>query len=614
MAKKGGISVQTENIFPVIKRWLYSDKDIFMRELVSNACDAITKHSRLVSLAQTEEFSGQYRVDVAVSKKAKTIRISDNGIGMNEDELDKYINQIALSGALDFIAKYEGSENAENGEKSGIIGHFGLGFYSAFIVADKVEIETRSYNGASAVHWACDEAGSFEMEDGERETQGTDIILHVNEQSLEYLDSVKLKEVLVKYCSFMPFPVFFGTEESDLDEGETPSAEQINDTDPLWRRSPSELSEEDYNAFYKKLFNDYRDPLFYIHVVADYPLNFKGILYFPASRNEFEQKDGAVKLYYNSVFVADNIKEVVPDYLSAVKGVLDCPELPLNVSRSYLQDDAYVKKISAYIVKKLGDTLNKLYSDDPEKYFKLWDSIAPFIEYGCMQDSKLFDRIKTSIVFKLTDGSHVSLDELTKDAENSEEGKIYYASDLKRQSYYTAMFKEKGFKVLALETIIDTQFASFIESKNEKLHFLRVDSDLKALEGDQTSDLDISVLKKLFAEASGKPEEKLSFAPLGEASAPALIRLSEESRRFADMMNAYKSFGGLETDEIPVEEELTVNTDCPAIQKLASSEGEKANAIAKHIYLLAVLSNRQLTSAELEQLLENEKKLFDLMA
>lgn len=613
MAKKGGISVSTENIFPVIKRWLYSDKDIFMRELVSNACDAITKHSRLVSLAQADEFSGEYRVDVAVSKKAKTIRISDNGVGMNEEELDRYINQIALSGALDFIAKYEGAENPEGSEKSGIIGHFGLGFYSAFIVADKVEIETKSFAGGKAVHWVCDEAGNFEMEEGERESQGSDIILHVNDQSLEYLDSVKLRGVLDKYCSFMPFPIFFGVEESDLAEGETLSAEQLNDTEPLWRRSPSEITEEEYNAFYKKLFNDYRDPLFYIHVVADYPLNFKGILYFPASRNEFEQKDGAIKLYYNSVFVADNIKEVVPDYLSAVKGVLDCPELPLNVSRSYLQDDAYVKKISAYIVKKLGDTLNKLYADDSEKYFKLWDSIAPFIEYGCMRDSKLFDRIKDSVVFRLTDGSHVSLEALAKDAEENCDGKIYYASDLKLQSYYTARFVEKGFKVLALQTIMDTQFASFIETKNEKLHFLRVDSDLKALEGEEASDFDTAPLKKLFAEVSGKAEDRISFASLGENSAPALIKLSEESRRFADMMNAYKSFGGLETDEIPVDEELTVNSDCPAVKKLSRLDGEKAKAVAKHIYLLAILSNRQLTASELEELLKNEKEVFGLI-
>lgn len=587
--KKGGISVQTENIFPVIKKWLYSDKDIFLRELVSNACDAITKHKRLASLAETEESTEEYKVRVTVDKQLKTLTVTDNGIGMSEEELDKYINQIALSGALDFIARYEG----EDSKGGGIIGHFGLGFYSAFMVASDVEIETKSFTTAPAVSWDCNENGEYNMEDGDREARGTDIILHIAESELEYLDYEKTKSVLEKYCAFMPCPIY-------ICEGD--KEELINEVQPVWQKQPSEVEDSDYNALYKKLFNDYRDPLFYIHINADYPLNFKGVLYFPAAKNAYESNEGCIKLFYNSVFVADNIKEIVPEYLYSLCGVLDCPELPLNVSRSYLQDDSYVRRLSVHIVKKIADKLVKLKSDDSEKYGKLWDAIKPYIEYGCMKDQKFYDRVKDGVLLKKTDGSYTAITQLL--AEESEETKVYYTTDAQQQAYYVNLFSEKGIDVYLLDIALDTQFAAFVESKKPALKFLRVDASLDDL-GDKADENE--KLSTLFSEAIGKEKDKISFVSLSESDAPVLIRCNEEERRFADMMRMYAAFGG-ETGG-NAEETIVVNVANPAIKKLEGVEDAKAAVIAKHFYLCALVASRQLTETELKDFVESNSAI-----
>lgn len=587
--KKGGISVQTENIFPVIKKWLYSDKDIFIRELVSNACDAITKHKRLASLAEAEESTEEYKVYLSIDKQLRTLKVSDNGIGMTEDELDKYINQIALSGALDFIARYEG----EDSKGGGIIGHFGLGFYSSFMVASNVEIETKSYTNSPAVYWDCNENGEYNMEDGDKEARGTDITLHVSDEEVEYLDYEKAKSVLEKYCAFMPYPIY-------IREGER--EELINEVQPVWQKQPSEVEGADYNALYKKLFNDYRDPLFYIHINADYPLNFKGVLYFPAAKNAYESNEGCIKLFYNSVFVADNIKEIVPDYLYSLCGVLDCPELPLNVSRSYLQDDSYVRKLSAHIVKKIADKLVKLKNDDAEKYYPLWDAIKPYIEYGCLKDQKFYDRAKDAVLVKKTNGSYTALTQLMQS--ETEETKVYYTTDPQQQAYYVNLFTEKEIDVYVLDLALDTQFASFLETKNEKLKFLRVDASLDDI-SDKAEESD--GLLTLFANATGKEKEKISFVSLTAEDAPVLIRCNEEERRFADMMRMYAAFGGDAGKN--AEEALVINMASPAIQKLEGADGDKAAVIAKHFYLCALVASRALTEAELKEFVESNKAI-----
>lgn len=595
--KKGGISVQTENIFPVIKKWLYSDKDIFLRELVSNACDAITKHKRLVSLAEAEESAEEYKVFVIVNKDLKTITVKDNGIGMTEEEVDKYINQIALSGALDFISQYEG----EDSKGGGIIGHFGLGFYSAFMVADSVEIATKSYNGSAPVQWDCKENGEYEMGAADKTTRGTDITLHISEGEYEYLDYEKIRSVLDKYCSFMPYPIYC----CDGDKEQL-----VNEVQPAWQKAPSEVFEEEYNALYKKLFADYRDPLFYVHINADYPLNFKGILYFPSMRNSLESNEGCIKLFYNSVFVADNIKEIVPDFLYNLCGVLDCPELPLNVSRSYLQDNSYVRKLSAHIVKKLADKLIKLKNDDYEKYCKLWDAIKPYIEYGCIKDAKFYDRVYAGLLLKKTDGTYQSVSELlTHEKEGSEDIKLYYTTDPIQQSYYVDIYAQKSLPVYVLDAVVDTQFASFVESKNEKVKFLRVDA---AIEDISATAEDDEKLKQIFADATGIDASKITFAALDSDGAPALIRCNEEGRRFADMMRMYAAING-SVNGAPVDEELVINTANSVVAKLCEMDADKAKLLAKHFYLMAVVANRALSAAELKELMETDRMIVQLV-
>ena len=620
--RSGGISVETAHIFPIIKKWLYSEKDIFLRELVSNAADAVTKHKRLISLGEIESEDETYRITVTVDKTAGTLTVSDNGIGMTEEEIARYLGNIALSGALDFINKYEGE--GEKNASTGIIGHFGLGFYSAFMVADTVEVISRSYTGGETTRWVCNADGSYEFTDAPYGLgRGTDIILHITEEEAEYLGAYKVQDMLDKYCSFMPTEIYFvdadkeesaeETSEEDTNAEEKTPAEPtpINDTTPLWQKAPSECTEEEYKDFYRKVFRDYREPLFYIHINADYPLNFKGILYFPRLNNEYESMEGQVKLYYNQVFVADNIKEVIPEYLLMLKGVLDCPELPLNVSRSYLQNNTYVSKVSAHIVKKVCDKLNSLCLNERETYEGVWDSIKTFVEYACMRDRKFYDRVSDSLLFKLTDGKYVTVEEYFKAEEGEDapaEKILYYTSDPEGQAQYVSLFEAEGIKVAVLDKLIDTQFVQMYESYagENTVKFQRIDSDVNAL----TADGDVTeseALTALYREVSGNDKLEVKFVPLKDESVPAMLTVSEQSRRMEEMMKMYAMQGGMGAmPSYPVDYTLTVNTASPLTGKLTDlcdTDTDKAKLIAAQVYRLCLLSQRKLTAEELTDFL-----------
>lgn len=576
---KGALSVDTEHLFPIIKKWLYSEKDIFIREVISNACDAITKHKRLISLGETIDDETNYKITVSADKDNRTITVKDNGIGMNAEEVQKYINNIALSGAVEFISKYEGES------KSGIIGHFGLGFYSMFIIAEKVEMFTRSYKGGDGVHWVCDTNGNFESEPCERDGHGTEIIMHVADDELAYLDNEKLKAILSRYCAFMPYDIA-------LTDGE--NEEIVNDTNPIWQRNPQDVSEEQYNEFYKKVFDDYDDPLFTVHIVADYPLNFKGVLFIPKRKTGYDSTESEIKLFYNSVFVADNIKEACPEHLANFKGVLDCPELPLNVSRSYLQNDAYIRKIASHISKKVADKFNLLFNNDREKLQKNWKEMKPYFEYACMRDEKFGDRVRNSLIFETANGDYKTIPEYLN---NAEEGVVYYTTDKEAQSYYLGLFAEKEKDVVVFDSIIDSSFSQYFESKNEKIKFRRIDSGFE--QGDIK---DSEKLVSLFRKASEKEEIAITFTSLGENGAAALISLPEESRRFADMMKMYSLSSGNEAFKMPNSEAIVINIDNPIIKKLENGEDEdKAILTAKHIYLSALLLSRTLTADEAKE-------------
>ena len=612
--KKGGISVQTEHIFPVIKKWLYSEKDIFLREIVSNACDAVTKLRRLASLGQYDAGEETYRVDVILDKTAKTLTVSDNGIGMTADELDRYICQIALSGALEFVEKYEG-DNKNNG----IIGHFGLGFYSSFMVSDTVELVTKSYTGTDAVRWVCTADGNYEVYSAERDSHGTTVIMHISDEEAAYLEKYKIEEVLEKYCAFMPVEIYF-TAEDDGDETDEkkdkkePEAEKpVNDTTPLWQKNPSDCTPEEYKEFYRKVFHDYREPLFWIHVNADYPLNFRGILYFPKITNEYESIEGQVKLYYNQVFVADNIKEVIPEYLLMLKGVLDCPELPLNVSRSYLQNNTYVSKVSAHIVKKVADKLNSLCNVSREEYEKVWNDIRTFVEYACMRDRKFYDRVKDSLLLELTDGKFVTTADYLTTAKETHENTVYYTSDKAAQAQYVSMFEAQGMQVAVFERQLDTQFLSMIESYNADVKYVRIDADVAgALKSDEAAAED-KVLSELFVKVSGDEKLKVVFTALKDEGVPVLLTISEESRRMEEMMKMYAMSGMNMGGAFPTDATLTVNTASPLIQKLGVREGDKQEQTAAYLYQLALLSQRKLTAEELQKFLRDSYGMLDLI-
>lgn len=606
--KKGGISVDTEHIFPIIKKWLYSEKDIFLREIVSNASDAITKLRRLESLGHRESTDEQYKITVTLNVTEGTITVEDNGIGMTEEELTKYICNIALSGAVDFISKYE---NEAEGSKNGIIGHFGLGFYSAFMVSERVEVITKSYTDAPAVRWICDEAGSYETTEADKSEHGTAVIMHIAEDEKEYLSASKLRAMLDKYCSFMPVEIYFvdadKEETAEKEEDSEKAPEPINDTTPLWQKQPSECTDEEYKEFYRKVFLDYREPLFHIHINADYPLNFKGILYFPKLANEYETIEGQIKLYYNQVYVADNIKEVIPEYLLMLKGVLDCPELPLNVSRSYLQTNTYVSKVSAHIVKKVADKLCGLCNTDREKYESIWKDIGPFIEYACMKDRKFYDRTKKALLLPLTDGSAKTIDEYLEDAKEAHEGKVYYATDKALQAQYISMFEAQGIKVVLFDKAIDTQFATFVEQYMENVKFLRVDADVaEALKGDGVTS-ESETLKALFSEIVPEKTE-IKFDALKDASVPAILNVTEDSRRMEEMMRLYGMGDGA---GFPTESTLILNTASPLVQKLENeTDEEKAKQIASYLYKISLLSQKKFSADEMQSFMKDSFEIL----
>ncbi len=605
--EKGGISVQTDHIFPIIKKWLYSDKEIFLREIVSNACDAVTKLKRLESLGQYSGDGSAYRINVILDKEEKTLTVSDNGIGMTEEEVKKYICQMALSGALDFIEKYEG----ENAQGNGIIGHFGLGFYSSFMVSDTVEVMTKSYAGGNAVKWVCSEAGEYEIDtDFEKDGKGTDVVMHITDGEAEFLSASKIKEILEKYCSFMPVEIYFEEIGAEQDsEGEAKEKKPINDIHPLWQKNSSDCTEEEYGEFYKKVFRDYKEPLFHIHLSADYPLNFKGILYFPRLNQQLDGLEGQIKLYYNQVFVADNIKEVIPEYLLMLKGVLDCPELPLNVSRSYLQDSGYVTKISAHITKKVADKLNSLFNTEREKFEELWGELKMFIEYGCIRDRKFYDRVKPSLLLPLTDGSFKTLDEYLEVAKETNENTVYYVSDKSTHSAYINMFNAQNIAVAVYDRFFDVQFMHVVE-QDRNIKFTRIDADIASALKGEGEEYDNPALTALFKKVSGKDDLNVKYENLKDTKTPAIINISEESRRFADMMKAY-NMENASTYSI-TESSLIVNASCPLVRKIGeATEGEAAEDAVRYIYSLAVMSQRQLTAEEFGSFMKDSLELLE---
>ena len=615
--KKGGISVDSEHLFPIIKKWLYSDKDIFLREIVSNASDAVIKLKRLASLGEITLGEEDFRIDVVLDPEAKTLTVTDNGIGMTAEELEKYICNIALSGAVDFIKKYEKDESGKPQE--GIIGHFGLGFYSSFMIADKVTVETKSYTGEPAVKWVCDSNGDYETFPSDREERGTSVIMYVSEEEEELLHAHKIREILDKYCMFMPVPVFFSEEchceecedHEDEEHEHKHEPEQINDTTPLWMKQPSECTEDEYKEFYKKVFGDYRDPLFYVHINAEYPLNFKGIIYFPRLNPDYEPVEGQIKLYYNQVFVADNIKEVIPEYLLMLRGMLDCPELPLNVSRSYLQNNGYVTKIAAHIAKKVADKLNGLMNTEREKYETLYPDIRIFVEYACIRDKKFYDRVKGSVLFvSACSGKSLTVEEYLEAAKEKHENKVYYVTDKKAQAQYISMYEPEGIDLILLERPLDVQFITTVESDKTDVKFIRVDADIAdALKGEGEAE-ESAEIADMFKKVSGDEKLEVSFAALKDKKTPAVINENEEQRRFGDMMKMY-SMGG---PEMPVSSKLVVNTASSLYEKVKqlTSDGktELAEKICRRIYSLALIAHRQLTAEELKNFLDESYSLL----
>ena len=616
--EKGNISIHTENIFPIIKKWLYSDKDIFIRELISNGCDAVSKYKRLVSLGEAEGIDDEkFKVVVSVNKEEGTLTFSDNGIGMTDEEVKKYITQVAFSGAEDFIQKYKD----KMGEGNDIIGHFGLGFYSAFMVAKKVQIDTLSYKKeATPVRWICEGGTEYEMGDSDsRETRGTTITLFLDDESKEFLEYYKVRGIIEKYCSFLPTEIFLinvdeekkkSEEDKDKDGEPTP----LNDTNPLWLKKPSECTDEEYKEFYKQVFNEYEDPLFWIHLNVDYPFNLKGILYFPKLKNEFELIEGKVKLYNNQVFVADNIKEVIPEFLLLLKGAIDCPDLPLNVSRSFLQNDRDVSRISKHIVKKVADKLNSIFNNDRDKFDEFWDDIHLLIKFGCLKDESFYEKIKDIIVFKNIEGKHITLKDYLDNAKEKHENKVFYVSNEEEQSQYIKLFKEYGLDAVILSSPIDNNFISFLEYKDGNVKFTRVDSDLSDVLKDKDAEENKENNEKiieLFKSVIGDKMKEYKVESLKNEKTPAMVLLSEYSRRMAEMQ---AQFGGMGMN-IPEEKSLVINGNNPIIKKLVSisddeSKKDKVNMICKQIVDLALISNKSLNSDELDEFINRSNDLM----
>lgn len=609
---KGNISIHTENIFPIIKKWLYSDKDIFIRELISNGCDAISKYKRLVSLGEAKGNENEkYKVIVSLNKDNKTLKFIDNGIGMTEDEVKKYINQVAFSGAEDFIEKYKDKMD----EGKDIIGHFGLGFYSAFMVAKRVQIDTLSYlEGSEAVTWICDGGTEYEISPSEnRKERGTTITLFVDDDSNEFLELYKVREIIEKYCSFLPIEIYLEEEGKEVEEEDI---KPLNDTTPLWMKSPKDCTDEEYKEFYKKVFLDYNDPLFWIHLNVDYPFNLKGILYFPKLKHELEATEGQVKLYNNQVFVADNIKEVIPDFLLLLKGTIDCPDLPLNVSRSFLQKDKDVIKISKHIVKKVADKLVGLYKNERENFNNFWKDIQIFIKYGCLRDESFYDKIKDIVIFRRLNGEYITLKEYLENNKDKHENKVFYVTDEKQQSQYIKMFKEADLDALVLDCSIDNHFISFLEAKENGVTFTRIDSDIsETLKNNESEDLKElnTKLEELFKEATSNKVNNIKVENLKNVGTPAMILVSEQSRRMAEMS---KMFGGMQMPDMFAEEKiLVINNNNPIIKKLASSDYENKkddiNLICQYILDLALIANKELNAEEMNDFINRSNELLN---
>ena len=658
----GNLSINSQNIFPIIKKWMYSDHDIFYRELVSNACDAITKLKKLSMIGEYEAPDDiEYKVEIKLSAKEKTIKIIDNGIGMTKEEVDEYINQIAFSGAEAFLEKYKDKANDDQ-----IIGHFGLGFYSAFMVADQVTIDTLSFkDGAESVHWSCDGGTEYDISEGTKTTPGTEITLYLNEDSYEFANEYKAKEVLDKYCSFMPVPIFVTnedageqtdeipeeevtekdtvldtfikdavTEEVEKEDGTKETVEKvpakkmakivkrpvaINDIHPLWTKHPNECSDEDYKEFYRKVFHDYKEPLFWIHLNMDYPFNLKGILYFPKINTEYESIEGTIKLYNNQVFVADNIKEVIPEFLLLLKGVIDCPDLPLNVSRSALQNDGFVKKISDYITKKVADKLSGMCKTDKENYEKYWDDINPFIKFGCLKDEKFAEKMNDYIIFKNLDGKYLTLKECLEENKEKHENTVFYVTDEVEQSQYINMFKNEGIDAVILTHNIDQPFITNMESKNENLKFKRIDADLSDSFKEETSKDELKdmteKLSKTFKDALGKENLTINVEKLKDSSISSMITLSEESRRMQDMMKMY-GMAGMDPNMFGAEgQTLVLNANNDLVKYVAEhTDGENTKIICEQLYDLAMLSHAPLSPEQMTGFIARSNKIMELLA
>ena len=696
--KHGNLSINSDNLFPIIKKWLYSDHDIFFRELISNGCDAITKLKKLEMMGEyTLPSDYKPEIHVVVNPEEKTLKFIDNGLGMTADEVEEYINQIAFSGATDFIEKYKDKANDDQ-----IIGHFGLGFYSAFMVADQVTIDTLSYkDGATAVHWSCDGGTEFDMADGTKEGVGTEITLFLNEDSVEFSNEYRAREVIEKYCSFMPTPIFLEkanaeteyetidaadkldtdtvvetiheeakTEEKENENGEkevvevSPAKDKLkivkrpvplNDTNPLWAKSPNECTDEEYKAFYRKVFLDYKEPLFWIHLNMDYPFNLKGILYFPKINTEYDSIEGTIKLYNNQVFIADNIKEVIPEFLMLLKGVIDCPDLPLNVSRSALQNDGFVKKISEYITKKVADKLIGMCKTDKENYEKYWDDISPFIKFGCLKDTKFCDKMNDYILFKNLDDKYLTLPELlVKEEEKKDENKdeaevldadgnpikkestdaadenteekderkvIYYVTDKLQQGQYIKMFKEQNMDAVILDHNIDTSFISQLEQRNEHYKFMRIDADVTESLKDETSAEDLKAetdtLTNVFKKALNNDKLTVKVEKLKNADIASVITLSEEGRRMQDMMKMYamNGMGGMDPNMFAADQTLTLNANNELVKYIFEhKDSEHVPMFCEQLYDLAMLSNQPLSVDAMAKFVQRSNQIMMLLA
>ena len=617
--QKGSISIHTENIFPIIKKWLYSDKDIFIRELISNGCDAVNKYKKLISLGEAKGNTDEnYKIKVSIDKENSSLIFEDNGIGMTAEEVEKYINQVAFSGAEDFFNTYKDKMNEEND----IIGHFGLGFYSSFMVSKKVQIDTLSYKeNATPVRWVSEDGLEFELTQSDnRQTRGTTITLFLADDSKEFLEEYTVRNIIDKYCSFLPVDIYLETiKTKETKEDEVVDTTPINDTNPLWLKAPKDCTDEEYKEFYRKVFKTFDEPLFWIHLNVDYPFNLKGILYFPKLKNEFELIEGKVKLYNNQVFVADNIKEVIPEFLLLLKGVIDCPDLPLNVSRSFLQNDRDVSKISKHIVKKVADKLKSLYKNERENYEKFWDDIQVFIKFGCLKDESFYDKVKDSILFKTINSQYITLNDYLENCKEKHENKVFYVSNEEQQSQYIKLFKDYGLDAVILDSTIDNHFISMIEFKNQGVHFNRIDADLSDIlkENDNEDNKEIKTdIENLFKDVIGDRINNYSVESLKSEDTPAIILISEQSRRMAEMRSQFAGMDfGMSFEE---EKTLVINNNSSIVKKLVSlkddeSKKEQIPLICNQIVDIALLSNKELDSKQLDEFIKRNNQLMSMV-